>query len=507
MKTQKEFPEHKPDRLEQSPGGDPNSTREYDEIVAQMSDRSRQVEASLARTEAQLQTLENTRPSYAQGTLLPTLKAKKKNPKQRGTTISTYDEDLLKSLEQKYPEYADSLSSSVSRPHTSAEIQVVRRPHTSATVTLDIRASTPLLSKSESAFAASRKKKRRSKSRAREPPSSEQPGVGMPTENDAGQVFVTKAVQAAALPWTRYYFPAQSITTQSLKQACSSNARPFFQYIDVQFPGPFSAPDQMIVEGSPEWVRKDWDQLYYIPNLPAKPKTGMEKRAWPEVAHVPAQASFDPKCEYWKEGCPQLVQMQTFCKMVARISPRTAQDEKPLGDLVRALLEYLADQIEHASCDAADMYMAKAAELKQSIWKEMQEMHKQIEDSVEECLSGANLPMDKIALMRLKLREYKTEAMAKVSTLQKNKLDLSRQEALKQQELLSQATEEAAALATEKEGLQIELEEERLKSQVLADQLQEETLKRCRDPPREKLTLKVVPQRCPRIPPRESDPQ
>ncbi|KAK3287457.1 hypothetical protein CYMTET_5030 [Cymbomonas tetramitiformis] len=190
------------------------------------------------------------------------------------------------------------------------------------------------------------------------------------------------------------------------------------------------------------------------------------------------QASFDPKCEYWKEGCPQLVQMQTFCKMVARISPRTAQDEKPLGDLVRALLEYLADQIEHASCDAADMYMAKAAELKQSIWKEMQEMHKQIEDSVEECLSGANLPMDKIALMRLKLREYKTEAMAKVSTLQKNKLDLSRQEALKQQELLSQATEEAAALATEKEGLQIELEEERLKSQVLADQLQEETLKR-----------------------------
>eukprot|EP00854_Cymbomonas_tetramitiformis_P027246 gene27246-33551_t len=258
MKTQKEFPEHKPDRLEQSPGGDPNSTREYDEIVAQMSDRSRQVEASLARTEAQLQTLENTRPSYAQGTLLPTLKAKKKNPKQRGTTISTYDEDLLKSLEQKYPEYADSLSSSVSRPHTSAEIQVVRRPHTSATVTLDIRASTPLLSKSESAFAASRKKKRRSKSRAREPPSSEQPGVGMPTENDAGQ-------------------------------ACSSNARPFFQYIDVQFPGPFSAPDQMIVEGSPEWVRKDWDQLYYIPNLPAKPKTGMEKRAWPEVAHVPAQ--------------------------------------------------------------------------------------------------------------------------------------------------------------------------------------------------------------------------
>eukprot|EP00854_Cymbomonas_tetramitiformis_P027247 gene27247-33552_t len=144
--------------------------------------------------------------------------------------------------------------------------------------------------------------------------------------------------------------------------------------------------------------------------------------------------------------------------------------------------------------------MAKAAELKQSIWKEMQEMHKQIEvhltvdshdtcpsvdggiqqqpldlitrahrfmDSVEECLSGANLPMDKIALMRLKLREYKTEAMAKVSTLQKNKLDLSRQEALKQQELLSQATEEAAALATEKEGLQIELEEERLKSQVL----------------------------------------
>lgn len=466
VKPQKHLPEHKHERLEESPGGAPNSTQEYDEIVAQMSDRSRQVEASLSRTEAQLQALETDRSSYDQGKFLPILKAKTKSNTQLGNVLSSCDEALLNRLEQKYPEYADCLSTAVSRPHTSAEIRLEQRSHTSMTFTPDMRPGTTL-----------RKKKRKPKSRAREPPSSDQPGVGLPTENDAGQVFVTKAVQAAALPWTRYYFPAMSITSRPLKQACGSDARPFFQYIDVQFPGPFSAPEQMIVEGSPEWVRKDWDQLYYIPNLPAKPKTGMETKAWPKVVHVQAQASLDPKCEYWKEGCPQLVQMQTFCKMVARITPRTAQDEKPLGDLVRALLEYLADQIERASRDAADMYVAKAAELKQSIWKELEAKYKQVEESIEETLSQQAMSMDKVLSLKSMVHGLKMSTKTKVSTLQKNKLDLSRQEALQQQQLLSQAEEEVATLVSEKEGLQTELQDERIKSEALADRLKEETQK------------------------------
>ncbi|KAK3269678.1 hypothetical protein CYMTET_21887 [Cymbomonas tetramitiformis] len=215
----------------------------------------------------------------------------------------------------------------------------------------------------------------------------------MPHHKNSFVQTVSKAVQTTPpCAWRRYYFPRSS---PQVDQSSSSPVSSF-QHIDVFIPpehppvNATTSPPLQLLDPLPSHLHDGWTRLLYVPLRKAPSKDTHAE--WPSIdmytSHDVMGTSGESKL---MESQAQLLRVEGFCKVLARLQPRTPEDTKPLNELRSALLLHLAKEM---------------AEFRAVTYREKQGEEQRFYDALQEQLRALTGKLQSVLDVKLKELDF-----------------------------------------------------------------------------------------------------
>ncbi|KAK3242406.1 hypothetical protein CYMTET_47900 [Cymbomonas tetramitiformis] len=236
-----------------------------------------------------------------------------------------------------------------------------------------------------------------------------------------------------------------------------------------------------------EWPADDWLRLYYVNGLHSQPG---RSSSWGKVKMYDASEALNNDFNYWADSAEaERVHLEGFVQFLARLQPRSSRDEKPLNDLHRGLLVFLAEQLGSAAQDSADLYHAKEKRLKEKMAREMLELQQRLEAEIAALLRQNEIDDASRKRVQHALGRMNQGLRINLKTVADEKLmvALNAQQAL--QASHDNLAEEAKTLRAEREELEAEMAA--LREQLAASQAQVEAERKGKMQAEEKLLNKI----------------